>query len=130
MLFCKENPNRPLFYSYFVHMILEINGIKSKEEDLVEAPKIMDEYRVSMMRYYSETDGVYYNIGKYGRKVYDDKIVERVKDPSYEASGSSFGLLPVDVKTYLDELVWKILADKKIREKGIMACIDSVSKES
>ncbi|KAL5072979.1 hypothetical protein RYX36_011963 [Vicia faba] len=117
-----------LSISKLVSENIEISGIKSKEEDLVEVPKIMDECRVSMMRYYSETDGVYYNLRKYGRKVYDDKILEQVKDPSYEASRSSSSLLSVDLKTYLDELVRKILADKKIKQ--IMAFIDSVSKES
>ncbi|CAI8597995.1 unnamed protein product [Vicia faba] len=116
MLFYKENPNKPIFYFSFVHMILKINGIKSKEEDLVEAPKILDECGVSMMRYYRDTDGMYYYLEKSGRKVYDDKIVEPIKDPSNETSESSFGFLSVDVKTYLDEMVEKILVENQIRE--------------
>lgn len=51
MMHCKENFNRPLFSTTFVHLILEINGIISKEEDLVKFSIIWDEFGVSKMRY-------------------------------------------------------------------------------
>lgn len=76
-------------------MILELNGIVSKEEDLVEAPKILDESRVSMMRYYKDTGGIYFYLEKYGRQVYDDRIVEPLKDPSDKASAFTTRLLYV-----------------------------------
>ncbi|XP_050919155.1 uncharacterized protein LOC127136662 [Lathyrus oleraceus] len=65
------------------------------------------------MRYYKDIDGVYNYLEKSGRKVYDDQIVEPVKDPSYEASASGTGLLFGDVKTYLDKLVRNILKVNK-----------------
>ncbi|KAI5397880.1 hypothetical protein KIW84_063625 [Lathyrus oleraceus] len=84
MLYYKAEPKSPLFFSSFVHMILEINRIMSKEEDFEEAPKILDESGVSMMIYYRDTNGVYHYLEKYEQNVYDDKIVEPVKDPSDE----------------------------------------------
>lgn len=65
MLYYKENPKRPVFFTSFVHMILDLNGIMSKKEYLVEAPKILDESGVSMMRYYKDTDGVYYYLERH-----------------------------------------------------------------
>lgn len=50
MLHCKENSKRSLFFTSFVQLILELNEIVSKEEDLLEAPKILEEFGVSMMR--------------------------------------------------------------------------------
>lgn len=52
---CKDNPKGPLFFTSFMQLILEANGIVSKEEDLVEASKILDKSGVSMMRYYRDT---------------------------------------------------------------------------
>lgn len=37
MIHWRDNPNRPLFYSSFMQMILEINVIVSKYEDLTKA---------------------------------------------------------------------------------------------
>lgn len=108
MLFYQGNPNKPLFYSSFVQMILEINGIMSSKDDLVESPKVLDEYGVSMMRYYRDTDGVYYYLEKSGRKIYDDKIVKSLKGPSNEASVFTYGLSSAEVNIYLDDLVGKI----------------------
>lgn len=62
------------FFSSFVELILELNGIVSKEEDLVEAPNISNEFGVSMMKYYKDSDGVY------DIQVYDDRIVKSMKD--------------------------------------------------
>lgn len=82
-----------------------------------------------MMRYYRDTDGVYYYLRKPCRKVYDDQIVEPMKDLSDEAGASGTGLLSAVMKTYLDELVRKILEDNQVREERIMAHIESVAKE-
>lgn len=58
---CRDNPKRPMFFSSFVKLILEVNEIVSKKEDLVEAPKIFDEFGVYKMRYYKDTHGDYFN---------------------------------------------------------------------
>lgn len=113
-----------------MQLVLEVIGIKSKEEDLVETHKIMDHCGVYKMGYYTDTNGEYYYLKESSRKVYDDKIVEPVKDPSDEPSGSSYSFLSTDLKSYLDEMVGKILADNHIIEERIMAHIDSVAKES
>lgn len=73
-------------------MILELNGFVPKEEDLVEVPKILDESGVFMMRYYWDTNDIYYYLEKSDRKVYDDRIVELVKDHTDEVGASSIGL--------------------------------------
>lgn len=64
MLNFKENPNRSLFFAFFVQLILELNGIVSMEENLLEAQKILEKSRVSLMRYYRDKDGVYYYLEK------------------------------------------------------------------
>lgn len=61
---------------------MEINDVVSKDEDLVEAQKFLDEYGVSVMVFYRDTNGFYDYLESYGRKVYDDQIVESVRDPS------------------------------------------------
>ncbi|KAI5422239.1 hypothetical protein KIW84_045634 [Lathyrus oleraceus] len=103
MIHCRDNPNRPLFFSSFVKMILEINRIVSKEEDLTEAQKIIDYGSVPKMRYYRDSYGDYYCLKEYGWKIYNDK---------------------------LDELVGRIFYDNQIREERIMEQIDSVAKTS
>ncbi|KAL5082020.1 hypothetical protein RYX36_010441 [Vicia faba] len=118
-----------LSISKFVAKNIEVNGIVSNEEDLVEDLTIMDEYRVSMMRYYRYIDGVYYYLEKSGRQMYDDRIMETVKDPSNEVGASSYGLLSTDVKTYLDKLVRNILEDNKVKEEIIMGKIEVVVKK-
>lgn len=42
MIYCKDNPKKPIFFSSFVMIILHHNGIECKKEDLTESPKIMD----------------------------------------------------------------------------------------
>ncbi|CAI8592039.1 unnamed protein product [Vicia faba] len=134
MIIFRDNKKRPLFYSSFVHMILEINGVVSKEEDLVGASLIMDEYVVSKMRYYRDTTGMYYYLEKYGRKSYDDQIVEPKKDSNDEAGDpSNIGTTSyayVNVKTLLDVMPQKLLVDISIREDRIMACIDAMAHGS
>lgn len=82
------------------------------------------------MRYYMDIDGDYYYLEESGKKVYDDKVMDPINDPSDEAGGSSSGLLYADSKSCLYELVGKILADNQIREERIMTRIDSMVKES
>lgn len=89
MIYYRDNPKRAFFFSLFVQMILEINGIASKEAALVEAPKILDESVISKMRYYRDSKGDYYYLEQSGRKIYDDKVVEPTKDPFVKAIGSS-----------------------------------------
>lgn len=62
-------------FIFFYVIDLGVNCIVSKKEDLVKAPKILEESRVSKMRYYRDTDCDYYYIEEYGRKIYDDNIV-------------------------------------------------------
>lgn len=57
MIHCRDNSKRPLFFSSFVKLIIEVNGIASKEEDLIEAPKILNYYGFYKMRYYKDNDG-------------------------------------------------------------------------
>ncbi|KAL5078236.1 hypothetical protein RYX36_017220, partial [Vicia faba] len=65
-------------------------------------------------------------------KVYDNKVVEPPRDPPMETttSSTSSGLLLVEMKTYLDELVGKLLSDNQIIEERIMAQIDSLARDS
>ncbi|KAL5057062.1 hypothetical protein RYX36_028666 [Vicia faba] len=65
MIHYKDNLKRPLFFSYFVQQILEVNMIVSKEEDLTRAPKILDYGGVSKMRYYKDSNGDYYYLKEY-----------------------------------------------------------------
>lgn len=51
-----------------MQMTLEINGIVSKEDDPVEASKILDEFVVSKMRYYRDSNGNYYYLEEFRRK--------------------------------------------------------------
>lgn len=115
MLHYRDNPKRPLFFYSFIQLILEVNGIVSKKEDLVEAPKILDESIVSNMRYQRDTNADYYYLEESGMKIYDDKVMEPVNDPSDESSGSSSSFLSIELKSYLDDLVLQILVDNQIR---------------
>ncbi|CAI8612604.1 unnamed protein product [Vicia faba] len=124
--YSKDNPKTPLFLYSFMQLILEVNDIVSKLEDRLKAPKIMDYFGVSNMRYYRDTNGDYYYLEEYSQKVYDDKIMDLIKDPSNDASGSFSSLLFAYVKSYIDELVGKIF-DNQIREERIMAHIDNMA---
>lgn len=128
MIHRKDNPKRALLFSYIVQLILNVSGIVSKEEDMVESQKIMDYYGVSKMRYYRDPDGDYYYLGEPGRHVYDDKVVEPIKNPSDEPNGPSFGSLSANLD--LHELVGYILDGNQSREDMIITHIDSVAKES
>ncbi|KAL5057831.1 hypothetical protein RYX36_029435 [Vicia faba] len=102
------------------------NLVKNIGEDRLKAPKIMDYFGVSNMRYYRDTNVDYYYLEEYSQKVYDDKIVDPIKDPSNDASGSFSSLLFAYVKSCIDELVGKIF-DNQIREERIMAHIDNMA---
>lgn len=119
-----------IFLFFYAVLILEVNGIIFEEASLIEAPKILDEYVVSKMIYYMDTHGDYYYPEEFRKKTYNDKVEDSIKDPSNEASESSFGFLSADLRFYLDELVRKILADNQVREEMIIVHIDSVTKES
>lgn len=78
---------------------------------MTEDPKILDYGGVSVMRYYKDPiNGSYFYLEEFGRKVYDDKIVESPRDSSVKTISSylsSSGSLYVELKTYLDELIMK-----------------------
>lgn len=83
-------------------------------------------------------NGDYYYLEDSGRQIYDDKIVEHVNKvveatgPSTTGVGASFSTTP-NVKTLIDDILQKLLADNQVREDRIMAHIDAlnhVSEES
>ncbi|KAI5430605.1 hypothetical protein KIW84_034989 [Lathyrus oleraceus] len=41
MIYYRENPKKPIFFSSFVMMILQLNGIECKKEELIESLKIL-----------------------------------------------------------------------------------------
>lgn len=64
-----DNPKRPIPFSSFVQMILQLNGIECKDEDLTESPKILDYGVVAKMIYCNDLNGDYYylkdSVGKF-----------------------------------------------------------------
>lgn len=123
---CKNNRGVPFFYSSFVQIILELNDIVCKEEELTESPKILDYGVVKKIRYHRNTNGDYYYLEDSGRKIYDDKIVDPIKEAAETASPFDIGDVATyssssNVKTLLDEMLQKLLADNKIIEDNIMA---------
>lgn len=97
---------------------------------MVEAPNILDEYGVSMMRYYRDTDNLYYYLEKLGWKVYDGKIMELEKSFTNHVGSSGVGLLSVDARFYFDEFFRKIMEDNHVWEERIMSRIEVVAKEA
>lgn len=79
-----------------------------KENDLTKDHEILDYGGVSKIRYYMDSiDGSYFYLEVYGKKVYDDKIVEPTRDPpvqTYNFSPSS-GSLSDELNIYIDGLV-------------------------
>lgn len=63
-----------LFFSSFIQFILELNGVTSAEEDLVEASTLVDSTAIKLMRYFQDDKGVYYYLDNIGRYVYEDII--------------------------------------------------------
>lgn len=69
------------------------------------------------MRYYKDTNGEYYYLEDSGRKIYNDKIVELVKEVGESVGPSDIDVTSsafVDVKTLLDEMLQKFLIDNQI----------------
>lgn len=127
MIHCRDNPKRPLFHSSFIQMILELNVIVCKEKELIESPKILDFGNVLKMRYYRDSNEDYYYLEESGRKIYDDKIVEPVKEVVGDVGPSDIGATSfayIDVKTLLNEIIQILMDDNYIREDRIMAQID------
>lgn len=100
-----------------------------ENNDLLEAPKFLKEYEVSMTRYYRDKDNVYCYLEKSGNKVYDDQIKEQEKNSTDEAGSSDVGGLSADARAYFDELFEKIMADNQFQEDQIMDRIEVVAKE-
>lgn len=61
--------------------------------------------------------------------IYDDKIVEPMKDPSNVVGASSTSVLSAKMKTYFDEQFRKILVDNQIKDERIMSRINGLTKE-
>lgn len=102
------------FYSSFVQMILELNGIVCKEEELVDSPKILDYGGIAKKRYYKDTNGDYYYLEDSNRKIYDNKVMEPVKEVVEAINPSDIGVTSsasANAKTLLDEMLQKLLAD-------------------
>lgn len=57
----KETPNRFLFFTSFIQFILKLNCIVSSEADLLEPLKKLEGFVISMMSYYINLDGFYFN---------------------------------------------------------------------
>lgn len=60
MIHYMDNIKRPIFFSSFVQMILQLNGIEWKDEELNESPMILDYGAVAKMRYYKDLNVDYY----------------------------------------------------------------------
>ncbi|KAI5431442.1 hypothetical protein KIW84_035580 [Lathyrus oleraceus] len=129
MIYCRDNPKRPIYFSSFFMMILKLNGIECKEAYLIESPKILDYGDVAKMRYYKDSNGHYYYLEDFRRHIYDDKILEKevtgMTDPS-TASGSVVASIYVHVKELLDYVLQIFFADNQIREDRIMENIDAL----
>ncbi|KAL5054383.1 hypothetical protein RYX36_035065 [Vicia faba] len=135
MTHCKDNQTKPLFYSSFDQMVLELNGIKPKEEDLMGAPICIDESVVSKMRCDTYSDGIFYYLEKSVRKVYDDKVVESRKKAIVTAIASNIRtscsyFASVIVKVLLDDMLQKLLADNHVMEDVIIAHINVNTRDS
>lgn len=76
MIHCRDNLGRPHFYSSFVQMNLQLNGIECKKYELIESPKILDYGVVAKRRYYMDLSGDYPYLEDSGGKIYNDNIVE------------------------------------------------------
>lgn len=129
MLYYKGNSNRSLLFTSFVQLILDLNGIVSKEEDMLEAPKILEESEVSMMICYMDTNDVYYYLEKLGRNIFYGQIMEPKKDSIVESGSFDVGVLSVDARAYFDELFGNIMEDNQVHEEQIMSCIEVMAKE-
>ncbi|KAI5430597.1 hypothetical protein KIW84_034983 [Lathyrus oleraceus] len=101
MIYYRDNPKKPISFSSFVMMILQLNGIEGKKEELIESLMILHYGDVSKKSYYMDYTGDCYYLDTSGRRIYDDKIVE--KEPpetngSSTAGGSAATSTSVDVK--------------------------------
>lgn len=117
-------------------MILLLNGIECKDEELTESTKILNYGVVAKMRYERDLNvDYYYYLQDSGRHIYDDKIFEHVKEAFETTSISVVGLrdasyTSIDVKTLIDDILHKLLTNNQVREDWIMARIDALSHVS
>lgn len=108
MIYYRHNPNRSIYFSSFVMMILQLNDIKCKEGDLIDSPKILGYGVVEKMGYYKDLNGDYYYLEDSGRKIYDDKFLEKEVTEMNDLStvgGSAATFTSIDVKTLLDDVL-------------------------
>ncbi|KAL5055995.1 hypothetical protein RYX36_036677 [Vicia faba] len=117
IVYCRDTKKDPLFYSLFVKLLLEVNGIVPKEDDQFLTLTILDYDGVSKMRYYRDSDDdSYFYLEDSGKEVYDNKIVGPPVDHIVASSSSTPSTsLFVEFKSYVDELVGRILYDNQIR---------------
>ncbi|KAI5424886.1 hypothetical protein KIW84_030896 [Lathyrus oleraceus] len=107
----KYNPGVKL-ESQSNQVLYELNDIECNEEDLTKSPKILDYGILEKMRYYKDSNGDYYYLEDSGRKIYDDKNLEKevteTTDPSI-ASASVDASTFVHMKALLDAVIQKII---------------------
>lgn len=69
---------RSFFYSSFIQLILELNGITSTDEELVKELKPLDSITISLMCY-SQDKKEYYYLHTNGSLVFEDMFVKLKK---------------------------------------------------
>lgn len=99
-------------------MILHLNGIECKEEELIESPK---------MRYFRDLIGDYYYIEDSGKKINYNKIVKHGKEATKMVLPSDtcvdvISSTLVNMKTLIGDMLQRFLVDQD-REDQIMAHI-------
>lgn len=84
------------------------------------------------MKYYRNLNGGYYYLEDSGRQIYDDKIVELVKEAA-ETIGSSTDDVGVsssttpDMKTLIDVMLQRLLVHNQAKDDQIMTHIDALA---
>lgn len=106
-------------------MILHLDGIECKEEELIESPK---------MRYYRDLIGDYYYLEDSGKKINYNKIVKHDKEAAEMVLPSDTDVdvissTLVDMKTLIGDVLQRFLIDQD-REDQIMAHIIAFSHVS
>lgn len=77
MIYYRDNLKRPIYFSLFVMMILQFNGIESDEEYIIESPNILGYGFMSKMSYYKDLNSDYYYLEDSGKKISNNKILEK-----------------------------------------------------
>lgn len=101
-------------------MILQLNVIKCKYEDLTESPKILDYGVAAKMRNYKDKNGDYYYLKDSGWQIYYDKILKHVKEGDETIGLSATGVgdassTSLDIKTLIDDMLQTLVADNHVK---------------